>query len=63
MHNVGFTNEPSDKKLSSNNGYIDEKTLTDSSEFYDPSKESKLTRLGLTARSFTRAPGNTGGRS
>ncbi|KAF5339876.1 hypothetical protein D9611_009040 [Ephemerocybe angulata] len=30
-------------------------------EFYDPSKESVWTRLGLTAESFKRAPGTTGG--
>lgn len=30
-------------------------------EFYDPSKESRWTRLGLTAESFKRAPGTTGG--
>ena len=29
-------------------------------EFYDPSKESYLTRLGLTFESFKRAPGGTG---
>jgi len=29
-------------------------------EFYDPSKESIWTRLGLTAESFKRAPGTTG---
>lgn len=28
-------------------------------EFYDPSKESRLTRLGLTFESFKRAPGVT----
>ncbi|KAJ2917582.1 hypothetical protein MD484_g2837, partial [Candolleomyces efflorescens] len=30
-------------------------------EFYDPSKESRWTRLGLTLESFKRAPGTTGG--
>ncbi|EAU86568.1 amino-acid permease inda1 [Coprinopsis cinerea okayama7 len=30
-------------------------------EFYDPSKESKWTRIGLTLESFKRAPGTTGG--
>jgi hypothetical protein len=30
-------------------------------EFYDPSKESLLTRLGLNAESFKRAPGSTRG--
>lgn len=29
--------------------------------FYDPSKESVWTRLGLTGESFKRAPGTTGG--
>lgn len=29
-------------------------------EFYDPSKESIWTRLGLTPESFKRAPGTTG---
>jgi amino acid transporter len=29
-------------------------------EFYDPSKESSWTRLGLSAESFKRAPGTTG---
>lgn len=29
--------------------------------FYDPSKESRWTRLGLTGESFKRAPGTTGG--
>lgn len=29
-------------------------------EFYDPSKESVWTRMGLTAESFKRAPGTTG---
>ena len=29
-------------------------------EFYDPSKESIATRLGLTVESFKRAPGTTG---
>lgn len=29
-------------------------------EFYDPSKESKWTRAGLTFESFKRAPGTTG---
>lgn len=28
--------------------------------FYDPSKESRLTRLGLNFESFKRAPGVTG---
>jgi hypothetical protein len=28
-------------------------------DYYDPSQESRMTRLGLTARSFTRAPGLT----
>jgi len=31
------------------------------SEFYDPSKESRMTRLGLNWESFKRAPGTTGG--
>ncbi|TFK32370.1 APC amino acid permease [Crucibulum laeve] len=30
-------------------------------EFYDPSKESRMTRLGLSLESFKRAPGTTGG--
>jgi len=30
-------------------------------EFYDPSQESVWTRLGVTAESFKRAPGTTGG--
>ncbi|KAF9531465.1 APC amino acid permease [Crepidotus variabilis] len=30
-------------------------------EFYDPSKESRWTRLGLSLESFKRAPGTTGG--
>ncbi|TFK18849.1 amino-acid permease inda1 [Coprinopsis marcescibilis] len=30
-------------------------------EIYDPSKESKLTRIGLTLESFKRAPGTTAG--
>ncbi|WVR04932.1 hypothetical protein IAU60_001944 [Kwoniella sp. DSM 27419] len=29
--------------------------------YYDPSKESRMTRLGLTAESFKRAPGSTRG--
>lgn len=29
-------------------------------EFYDPSKESVWTRLGLSLESFKRAPGTTG---
>lgn len=29
-------------------------------EFYDPSKESIWTRLGVNAESFKRAPGTTG---
>jgi amino acid transporter len=29
-------------------------------EFYDPSKESVWTRVGLTFESFKRAPGTTG---
>lgn len=29
------------------------------SDFYDPSKESKWTRLGVTPESFKRAPGAT----
>ena len=29
-------------------------------ELYDPSKESRWTRLGLTTESFKRAPGTTG---
>ena len=29
-------------------------------EFYDPSKESIWTRLGLSLESFKRAPGTTG---
>ncbi|ORY53394.1 APC amino acid permease [Leucosporidium creatinivorum] len=29
--------------------------------FYDPSQESRMTRLGLTLESFKRAPGSTGG--
>lgn len=29
-------------------------------EFYDPSKESRWTRLGLNFESFKRAPGVTG---
>lgn len=28
--------------------------------FYDPSQESRMTRLGLTLESFKRAPGSTG---
>jgi len=28
-------------------------------EFYDPSQESRMTRLGLTFESFKRAPGVT----
>lgn len=31
-----------------------------SSEFYDPSKESRATRLGVNFESFKRAPGVTG---
>jgi hypothetical protein len=31
--------------------------------FYDPKKESMWTRLGLTAESFKRAPGTTGGQT
>jgi amino acid transporter len=31
----------------------------DHDEFYDPSKESALTRAGLTLESFKRAPGVT----
>lgn len=30
-----------------------------SADFYDPSKESALTRLGLSLESFKRAPGTT----
>ncbi|KAL0576415.1 Amino-acid permease inda1 [Marasmius crinis-equi] len=30
-------------------------------EFYDPSKESRWTRIGLSPESFKRAPGGTGG--
>ncbi|KAK8846527.1 hypothetical protein IAR55_005613 [Kwoniella newhampshirensis] len=38
------------------------KALGDSaSEYYDPSKESLFTRLGVNAESFKRAPGSTGG--
>lgn len=30
-------------------------------EFYDPMKETRATRLGLTLESFKQAPGSTGG--
>ena len=51
-----------EKKDVNGNGYIDESSLAGpSGDLYDPSKESKWTRLGLTPRSFTRAPGTTGG--
>jgi yeast amino acid transporter len=46
------------------NEKFDVASLSDDSaphvEFYDPSKESIWTRLGLSAESFKRAPGTTG---
>ena len=35
--------------------------VTADDDFYDPSKESFMTRLGFTAESFKRAPGSTRG--
>lgn len=46
---------------SSPNGAIQETTVEKPQEFYDPSKESRLTRLGLNAKSFGKAPGSTAG--
>lgn len=42
--------------------YEDEGTVTvaePSEDYYDPSKESLATRMGLTWESFKRAPGST----
>ena len=50
-----------DKKTFSATGHQDEyEEKASIPEFYDPSKESIWTRLGLTAESFKRAPGTTG---
>jgi hypothetical protein len=43
-----------DEKQGSSTDVTVEETL-----FYDPSKESRWTRLGLTLESFKRAPGTT----
>jgi amino acid transporter len=44
---------PGDAELGSN-AYAQ-----DDEQVYDPSKESRMTRLGLTKESFKRAPGTT----
>ncbi|GAA5892691.1 uncharacterized protein JCM6883_007441 [Sporobolomyces salmoneus] len=55
------------EKLSSHNSdknedhYVTTTTAHDRSEFYDPSKESIWTRLGVNFESFKPAPGTTGG--
>ena len=40
-------------------GAVQVSTVDQNSGIYDPSKESRMTRLGLTAESFKRAPGLT----
>ncbi|KAI3614271.1 amino-acid permease inda1 [Moniliophthora roreri] len=42
-------------------GDVESKASSHHIEFYDPSKESIWTRLGLSLESFKRAPGTTGG--
>lgn len=53
--------KPGDKKLGDENNVLVSTVGKDA--FYDPTKESRLTRLGLTAESFKRAPGTTGGQT
>lgn len=56
------------EKYSSNNSnsdknedhYVTTTTADEPSEFYDPSKESIWTRLGVNFESFKPAPGTTG---
>lgn len=40
-------------------GAVQVSTVNENSGIYDPTKESRMTRLGLTAESFKRAPGLT----
>lgn len=51
----------SDKKPGDENNVLVSTVGKDA--FYDPSKESIWTRLGLTAESFKRAPGTTAGQT
>lgn len=55
-----FTMEYSEKKHDSSSGSIAKAHDGNQTEFYDPSKESIWTRLGVNAESFKRAPGTTG---
>jgi yeast amino acid transporter len=41
-------------------GDVESKASSGHVEFYDPSKESTWTRIGLSLESFKRAPGTTG---
>lgn len=41
--------------------YEAQERLANAEKFYDPSQESRLTRMGLNAESFKRAPGATHG--
>lgn len=51
--------KPGDKKANGGDNVLVSTVGKDA--FYDPSKESVWTRLGLTVESFKRAPGTTGG--
>jgi hypothetical protein len=51
---------PTDISVSGVGRRVEEGTAT-KSDVYDPSKESRWTRIGLNAESFKRAPGTTAG--
>lgn len=57
---VATSDKPAGEKKPGESGNIQESTVGRDA-FYDPSKESRMTRLGLTGESFKRAPGTTGG--
>jgi amino acid transporter len=58
--------EKSSSSSKDEGGFVTTQTATDveragvTPEFYDPSKESLATRLGVNWESFKRAPGATG---
>jgi hypothetical protein len=56
-----FTMDYSEKRHDGSSGDIAKAhSGSNHAEFYDPSKESIWTRLGVNAESFKRAPGTTG---
>lgn len=55
--------DDSDSKSISGNGKIQETTIFEAPTIYDPKQESRMTRLGLNFRSFTKAPGVTAGQT